>query len=215
MTTQIIKLPSHEVDVLEDVTTRAKGSIMKQYGKRYLKGIMLHDQMIAHADRDMKGLTEFRQIVDKVCAAGNMYTSEKNFVYTVELSDQRLVEKGMWHTDTNDHDSWLNLMVPLDDITPENGGTVIHNTNGSHTYLYGNRGEVYAFKGCTRHCVEGNRSRSPRRLLIIVIRPIQFLYTPNVNVETYRRIMTSQSKDRQCKLKKVHVAHSMRTRSKS
>ena len=211
MTTELLVLSPEDVDILENVAMRARGSVMKQYGKRFLKGIKLHDQMISREDRDMD-LTEFDRIVDKVRVAGN--TLLKGFVYTIELSDQRVSDKGIWHKDTDEPDSWLNLMVPLDDITSDNGGTVLYGNEKSHTFLYGARGHVYAFKGCVRHCVEGNRLRSPRRLLIIVIRPCPFLKVPNVNVETYRRIMTLQSNGTRRTANMVHVVHGMQTRSK-
>ena len=217
MARNVIILPPEEVDLLEDVADRAAGSRINMYQKRFLKGIMLQGTMISYRDRSIPRLVEFQKIIDKICAAGSKYTNVQGSVYTVELSDQRLPQKGIWHTDASDPDSWLNLMVPLDDITPANGGTVLHNSgdSSSHTHLYGARGHVYAFKGCTRHCVEGNRERLPRRLLIIVTRPRRYLDTPNVNVETYRRVLTSQSKENRPKWKAVGAVSTVQTRSRT
>lgn len=215
MTTELVVLNEFELSIIEDMATNAKGSFMKQYGKRFLKGIMLRDKVIHAADETHPKFQAFQEIVNKVCEIGNRLMNEKLFVYTVELSDQRLFEKGIWHTDTSERESWLNLMVPLDDVTPQNGGTLLyeHSSSHGHTPLYGLRGHVYAFKGCVKHCVEGNRMRKPRKILIIVARPHAYLETPNMNVETYRRIMTMRTRGPSKKPKRVYAEHGMRTRS--
>ena len=62
MTTELVVLNESEVNIMEDMATNAKGSLMKQYGKRFLKGIMLRDKVIHISDENHPSFKLFKKL---------------------------------------------------------------------------------------------------------------------------------------------------------
>lgn len=182
-------LSERDVRMLERLAEAAKGSRAFISASGYFKGILLRGEFIRSADAALPDAREFLRAMEDVRARASELAGTPLHHFTVELSDRRSRTRGAWHLDTPRAGTWLNVVVPLDDIGEHNGRTLLRDESGAQRALHGRRGHAYAFRGCEEHSVEGNRDGAPRRLLLVVMRPSPHDRSADPSTGSYQRVL--------------------------
>ena len=79
----------------------------------------------------------------------------------------------MWHKDFNDGHPYLNVFIPLDDLSALNGMTLLRIGQGkSDIEMSAARNHWYSFDGSITHCAGAGTGKkgTPRRALMAVFR---------------------------------------------
>lgn len=187
----LLALTELDVALLERVATGATGSRMIADGvgkdAPHPKCLMWNGDFVVPADAQTPEAPAFLAVLDRVLPLAERLMAEPVYLHTASLMDNRSPRKGSWHVDTT-HGGMLSCMVPLDDITAHNGGTLVRNRSGDAVALRGDRGRVYCFRGDVQHCPEGNPGRLPRRMLNVTVRAERVRALPEHSFASFPRV---------------------------
>ena len=131
-------------------------------------------------------------------------------LFVMEMSNQSLRHRSMWHEDCVDQTPFLNVMVALDDMNESTGMTTLRWTNEGTVEMKCKRNHYYSFDGGINHCAgPAMKPGAPRRFLMCVFRRRSDPLPIDIAFAHYKGILTRR-KNGNKKRKKRKVEKSSR-----
>ena len=131
-------------------------------------------------------------------------------ILSLEYTNQCFKQKSVWHKDFNDGHPYLNVFIPLDDLSALNGMTLLRIGEGkSDIEMSAARNHWYSFDGSITHCAGAGTGKkgTPRRALMAVFRRKESPEISPLSTANYKSVISRRlNKDKNAAKKKKRKA---------
>jgi len=163
------------------------------YSKRVLGGILFNGTFVGSPMPSLEASFTHGVLAPLLSRIRTVFGDETLQLLSLEYTNQCFKQKSAWHKDMNDGFPYLNIFIPLDDLSAENGMTILK-IEGNKIELKASRNHWYSFDGNITHCAGAGTGKAgtPRRALMAVFRRAGDPTLCSLSTANYKTVITKR-----------------------